>query len=64
MNASDGEPSAARTPDRRLRTGAEQPIDPEDLVRAQGKEPTPENVEAARKLLERDGAAAIERIVP
>jgi hypothetical protein len=47
-----------------LRTGAEQPWDPEDVAVAQGKDPTPENIEKARKELERDGPATIERIVP
>jgi hypothetical protein len=47
-----------------IRTGADQPWDPEDLVAAQGKDPTPENIERARRELERDGAAAIERTVP
>jgi len=46
------------------RTGAEQPWDPEDLAVAQGRDPTPENIERARRELERDGAAAIERTVP
>ncbi|MFG1602696.1 hypothetical protein [Actinoplanes sp. NPDC049265] len=46
------------------RTGAEQNWDPEDLAVAQGKDPTPENVERARAELDRDGAAAIERTVP
>jgi hypothetical protein len=47
-----------------IRTGAEQPWDPEDLAAAEGKDPTPENVEKARAELDRDGAAAIERTVP
>ncbi|MET0415625.1 MAG: hypothetical protein ABW022_06350 [Actinoplanes sp.] len=46
------------------RTGADQPWDPEDLAVAQGRDPTPENIERARRELERDGAAAIERTVP
>jgi hypothetical protein len=46
------------------RTGAEQPWDPEDLAVAEGRDPTPANVERARRELERDGAAAIERTVP
>ncbi len=46
------------------RTGSEQPWDPEDLAVAEGRDPTPANVERARRELERDGAAAIERIVP
>ena len=47
-----------------IRTGAEQPWDPEDLAVAEGRDPTPENVERARRELERDGPAAIERTVP
>jgi len=47
-----------------LRTGAEQPWDPVDLALAEGRDPTPENIERARRVLERDGAAAIERTVP
>jgi hypothetical protein len=46
------------------RTGAEQPWEPEDLAVAEGRDPTPENVERARRELERDGPAAIERTVP
>jgi len=46
-----------------FRTGGEQPWDPEDLAVAEGRDPTPANVERARRELERDGAAAIERIV-
>jgi hypothetical protein len=47
-----------------VRTGAEQQWDPEDVVAAEGKDPTPENVAHAREELERDGPALIERIVP
>jgi hypothetical protein len=47
-----------------LRTGADQPWDPEDVAVAEGRDPTPENIERAREELERDGAATIERIVP
>jgi hypothetical protein len=46
------------------RTGADQPWDPEDLAVAEGRDPTPENVERAREELEKDGPAAIERTVP
>jgi hypothetical protein len=46
------------------RTGAEQPWDPEDLAVAEGRDPTPVNVERARQELAADGAAAIERTVP
>jgi hypothetical protein len=47
-----------------IRTGAEQEWDPEDLAVAEGRDPTPENVERARRELEREGPAAIERTVP
>jgi hypothetical protein len=48
----------------RFRTGAEQPWDPEDLAVAEGRDPTPANIERARRELEKYGAAAIERTVP
>ncbi|MFD5316181.1 hypothetical protein [Streptomyces sp. NPDC127098] len=52
------------TPDHLLHTGSERPIDPEDLVRLSGREPTPERVAEARRRLEKEGAAAIERYLP
>ncbi|SCL12996.1 hypothetical protein [Micromonospora inyonensis] len=47
-----------------VRTGGEQPWDPADLAVARGQDPDPENVERARRDLERDGRAAVERTVP
>lgn len=47
-----------------VRTGAEQPWEPRDYAIAAGKDPTPENIEWARRVLEKEGPAAIERIVP
>jgi hypothetical protein len=47
-----------------VRTGADQPWDPIDLAEAEGRDPTPENIERARQELEKDGPAAIERTVP
>jgi hypothetical protein len=47
-----------------VRTGAEQEWEPVDLAVAEGRDPTPENIERARQELEQDGAAAIERTVP
>ncbi|MFI7021884.1 hypothetical protein [Micromonospora sp. NPDC049900] len=47
-----------------IRTGAEQPWDPEDLVMARGQDPTPENIERARRELAETGRAAIEKTVP
>jgi hypothetical protein len=51
-------------PEPRIRTGADQPWDPIDLAIAEGRDPTPENIERARRELERYGPAAIERTVP
>jgi len=59
----DKEESSAPRPVQ-LRTGGEQPVDPEDLVMLSGREPTPERVERARKELEEHGAAAVERYLP
>lgn len=47
-----------------IRTGGEQPWDPEDLVMARGQDLTPENLERARRDLAEMGQAAIERTVP
>ena len=47
-----------------VRTGADQPWDPIDLAEAEGRDPTPENIERARQELEEEGPAAIERTVP
>ncbi|KDN85980.1 hypothetical protein [Kitasatospora cheerisanensis] len=52
------------TPDNLLHTGAEHPVDPEDLVMASGRTPTPELVAKAKKDLEEQGAAAVERVLP
>ena len=59
-----GEPEevAGRAPV--YRTGADQPWDPEDLAVAEGRDPTPENIERCRRELERWAPAAIERTVP
>ncbi|GAA0540498.1 hypothetical protein GCM10010172_22220 [Paractinoplanes ferrugineus] len=51
-------------PEPQWRTGADQPWDPADLAVAEGRDPTPENVERARRELAEDGPAAIERTVP
>lgn len=47
-----------------VRTGAEQPWDPEDLVAAEGRDLTPANIERARRKLAEEGAAAIGKTVP
>ncbi|HEY8451762.1 MAG: DUF6158 family protein [Micromonosporaceae bacterium] len=48
----------------RRRTGADQPWDPADFAVAAGRDPTPENIEWARRILAEQGGAAVERIVP
>ncbi|MCC9309875.1 hypothetical protein LN042_22855 [Kitasatospora sp. RB6PN24] len=52
------------TPDSLLHTGAEHPVDPVDLVMASGQDPTPELIEKARRKLEEEGPAAVERLLP
>ena len=47
-----------------FRTGADQPWDPEDLAVAHGWDPTPKNIERARRELAELGPAAIEKCVP
>ena len=53
-----------RVDDLPVRTGAEQAWDPEDLAEAEGRDPTPENVDRARRELAEEGPSAIERTVP
>lgn len=48
----------------RRRTGAEQAWEPEDFAVAAGRDPTPENIEWARRVLAEEDGAAVERIVP
>lgn len=48
----------------RLYSGGERPFDPEDLVMASGRDVTPERIEAAKRLIEEKGAAAVERYLP
>ncbi|NJP66294.1 hypothetical protein [Streptomyces spiramenti] len=64
MDDATDPPIDAPTPDRLLHTGAEGPVDPEDLVRLTGKDVTPERLEQARRLLEEHGPAAVERYLP
>jgi hypothetical protein len=47
-----------------LRTGAEGPVDPEDLAMADGVDPTPENIEKYRRILEEKGPRAVEETTP
>ena len=59
-----GDAYGAGSPGSAARTGAEQPWDPEDLAAAKGQDPSPRNAERARRELDSDGAAAVERTVP
>ncbi|GGU61481.1 hypothetical protein GCM10010211_28100 [Streptomyces albospinus] len=63
MTTNGGKTPAERRP-AELYTGGERPFDAEDLVRASGREPTPESLEWAKRLIEEKGAAAIERYLP
>jgi hypothetical protein len=60
----DREADERPTPSSRLWTGGERAYDPEDLVMATGADPTPERVEKARKLIEKEGRTVIERYLP
>lgn len=51
-------------PGRPIRTGGEQPWEPEDLAVARGQDPSPANVERARQDLTREGRSAVEKTVP
>ncbi|MFE9841177.1 hypothetical protein ACIA8H_02000 [Streptomyces goshikiensis] len=48
----------------KLYTGGERPYDPEDLVMATGADPTPERIQKARQLIEKEGPQVIERYLP
>ncbi|WP_329380056.1 hypothetical protein OG625_14155 [Streptomyces sp. NBC_01351] len=58
------EPDEQPTRSDRLHTGGDRPYDPEDLVMATGHDPTPERVERARRLIEKEGPQVIERYLP
>ncbi|MEU8778736.1 hypothetical protein [Streptomyces sp. NPDC048606] len=62
----DSESDERPTRSDRLFTGGEpeRPYDPEDLVMATGHDPTPERVEKARRLIEKEGPQVIERYLP
>lgn len=62
--AQDRPLTADITPDSQLHTGSEHPVDPEDLVMAEGRDPTPENIERARRRLADKGAAAVDEVTP
>jgi hypothetical protein len=52
------------TPDALLHTGAGGDVSPEDLVLAAGRDITPHNLEWARRKLEAEGPAALDKLLP
>ncbi|MEU9324690.1 hypothetical protein [Streptomyces canus] len=64
------QPDASRSPEDRTtpddllhaRTGTE--VSPEDLVLASGKDITPHSLEWARRKLEAEGPAALDKLLP
>jgi len=62
----DGANAGSRAPGdtTQPRTGAETPVDAEDLVRARGQDVTDATLQRAQQDLDDQGAAAVEREVP
>ena len=52
------------TPDDLLHTRTGTEVSPEDLVLAAGRDITPHNLEWARRKLETEGTAAMEKLLP
>ncbi|GAB1339345.1 hypothetical protein ACE1SV_59350 [Streptomyces sp. E-15] len=53
-----------RTPDALLHSAPASDITPEDLVMAAGRDVTPKTLDWARRKLESEGPAAIEKLLP
>lgn len=52
------------TPDALLHTGSGGEVTPEDLVLAAGRDITPKNLAWAERKLEREGPAALDKLLP
>ncbi|MEV6838442.1 hypothetical protein ACIHEJ_29250 [Streptomyces sp. NPDC052301] len=52
------------TPDALLHSAPAKDVSPEDLVMAAGRDVTPQNLDWARRKLETEGAAAVEKLLP
>ncbi|KOV56150.1 hypothetical protein [Streptomyces sp. MMG1121] len=52
------------TPDALLHTAPSQDVTAEDLVMAAGRDVTPKNLDWARRKLDTEGRAAIEKLLP
>ncbi|MCZ0206436.1 hypothetical protein ACIG54_05380 [Streptomyces achromogenes] len=68
MSASTPEESRAsddvHTPDALLHSAPAGNVSPEDLVMASGRDVTPETLDWARRKMESEGPAAVERLLP
>ncbi|GAA3096685.1 hypothetical protein [Streptomyces echinatus] len=53
-----------RTPDALLHSAPSSNVTPEDMVMASGRDVTPQNLDWARRKLESEGPAAIEKLLP
>ncbi|MFF8942047.1 hypothetical protein ACF1A5_07150 [Streptomyces sp. NPDC014864] len=67
---STSQPDASRppgdraTPDNLLHTRTGTEVSPEDLVLATGRDITPKNLEWAKRKLEAEGPAALDKLLP
>jgi hypothetical protein len=59
-----GRPEDRTTPDALLHTRTGTEVSPEDLVLASGKDITPHSLEWARRKLEAEGPAALDKLLP
>ncbi|MFE6756987.1 hypothetical protein ACFVDQ_25815 [Streptomyces sp. NPDC057684] len=57
-------PDDRRTPDALLHSAPSRDVTPQDLVMAAGRDVTPATLEWARRKLETEGAAAVEKLLP
>ncbi|RFC77976.1 hypothetical protein [Streptomyces sp. AcE210] len=53
-----------RTPDALLHSAPSRDVTPQDLVMAAGRDVTPATLDWARRKLETEGAAAVEKLLP
>ncbi|GAA3153978.1 hypothetical protein GCM10010521_47250 [Streptomyces rameus] len=52
------------TPDALLHSAPSRDVTPEDMVMAAGRDVTPKNLDWARRKLESEGPAAVEKLLP
>ncbi|MDV9174437.1 hypothetical protein R6V09_30560 [Streptomyces sp. W16] len=61
---STAQPEDRATPDALLHTRTGTEVTPEDVVLAAGRDITPKNLEWARRKIEVEGAAALDKLLP